>query len=79
MLTEVYSYQAGEGIYDLFDKVMVLDGGRQVFYGPPNEARAYFENLGYNKLPRQSTADYLTGCSTSSPSFLPVFQYFTRY
>ncbi|KAL5519548.1 SNQ2_1 [Sanghuangporus vaninii] len=56
-------YQAGEGIYDLFDKVMVLDEGRQVFYGPPTEARAYFENLGYNKLPRQSTADYLTGCT----------------
>ncbi len=31
---------------------------------PRTEARAYFENLGYNKLPRQSTADYLTGCST---------------
>ncbi|KAK1229304.1 ATP-binding cassette transporter snq2 [Marasmius sp. AFHP31] len=61
--TFVTLYQAGEGIYDLFDKVMVLDQGRQVFYGPPNEARAYFENLGYKSLPRQSTADYLTGCT----------------
>lgn len=42
---------------------MVLDKGRQVFYGPPSEARAYFEDLGYNALPRQSTADYLTGCT----------------
>lgn len=56
-------YQAGEGIYNLFDKVMILDEGHQVFYGPPSEARAYFESLGYNKLPRQSTADYLTGCT----------------
>ncbi|KAI5119991.1 hypothetical protein M0805_004434 [Coniferiporia weirii] len=56
-------YQAGEGIYDLFDKVMVLDSGRQAFFGPPAGARAYFESLGYNKLPRQSTADYLTGCT----------------
>ncbi|RDB29035.1 ABC transporter G family member 11 [Hypsizygus marmoreus] len=61
--TFVSLYQAGEGIYDLFDKVMVLDEGRQVFYGPPSEARAYFENLGYKALPRQSTADYLTGCT----------------
>lgn len=61
--TFVTLYQAGEGIYDLFDKVMVLDSGRQVYYGPPSSARAYFENLGYNKLPRQSTADYLTGCT----------------
>lgn len=42
---------------------MVLDQGRQVYFGPPSEARAYFEGLGYNPLPRQSTADYLTGCT----------------
>ncbi|KAH8101046.1 P-loop containing nucleoside triphosphate hydrolase protein, partial [Phellopilus nigrolimitatus] len=59
-------YQAGEGIYNLFDKVMVVDSGRQVFYGPPAEARAYFESLGYNKLPRQSTADYLTDANNFS-------------
>jgi ATP-binding cassette, subfamily G (WHITE), member 2, SNQ2 len=47
----------------LFDKVLVLDQGRQVYFGPPSEARAYFENLGYKALPRQSTADYLTGCT----------------
>ena len=56
-------YQAGEGIYELFDKVMVLDKGRQVYFGPPSEARAYFEGLGYKPLPRQSTPDYLTGCT----------------
>ncbi|KAJ8515436.1 hypothetical protein ONZ45_g7152 [Pleurotus djamor] len=61
--TFVTLYQAGEGIYELFDKVMVLDEGRQVFFGPPSEARAYFETLGYKSLPRQSTADYLTGCT----------------
>lgn len=43
--------------------MLVLDEGRQVFYGSPTEARAYFENLGYKALPRQSTADYLTGCT----------------
>lgn len=43
--------------------MIVLDKGRQVYFGPPSEARAYFEHLGYNPLPRQSTADYLTGCT----------------
>ena len=56
-------YQAGESIYELFDKVLIMDQGRQVFYGPPAEARAYFEGLGFKSLPRQSTADYLTGCT----------------
>lgn len=59
----IYRYQAGEGIYELFDKVMVLDQGRTVYFGPPDQARAYFEQLGYRSLPRQSTADYLTGCT----------------
>ncbi|KAI0031252.1 ABC-2 type transporter-domain-containing protein [Vararia minispora EC-137] len=61
--TFVSLYQAGEGIYDLFDKVMVLDHGRQVYFGSPSAARGYFETLGFRSLPRQSTADYLTGCT----------------
>jgi ATP-binding cassette subfamily G (WHITE) protein 2 (SNQ2) len=61
--TFVSLYQAGEGIYALFDKVMVIDKGRQVYFGPASEARSYFEGLGYKSLPRQSTADYLTGCT----------------
>jgi hypothetical protein len=62
-LTMISRYQAGEGIYELFDKIMVLDQGRTVYFGPPDQARAYFERLGYRSLPRQSTADYLTGCT----------------
>ncbi|KAF9236851.1 ABC-2 type transporter-domain-containing protein [Melanogaster broomeanus] len=61
--TFISLYQAGESIYELFDKVLILDKGRQVYFGSPSEARAYFENLGYRALPRQSTADYLTGCT----------------
>ncbi|GAA5965734.1 hypothetical protein JCM21900_006739 [Sporobolomyces salmonicolor] len=56
-------YQAGEGIYELFDKVLVIDAGRQVYFGPAKEARAYMMSLGYADLPRQTTADYLTGCT----------------
>lgn len=73
--TFVTLYQASESIYRLFDKVLIIDQGRQVFYGPPSEARAYFEGLGYKPLPRQSTADYLTGCSTLSLSILDSSAY----
>ena len=41
----------------------MLNKGRQVYAGPPSESRAYFESLGYKSLPRQSTPDYLTGCT----------------
>ncbi|KAK5120807.1 hypothetical protein LTR85_005874 [Meristemomyces frigidus] len=61
--TFVSLYQASENIYSQFDKVMVIDEGRQVFYGPAQEARAYFESLGFLPKPRQTTPDYLTGCT----------------
>lgn len=51
------------GIYKQFDKVLVLNKGRQVYFGPASEARKYFVSLGYKELPRQTTPEYLTGCS----------------
>lgn len=70
VLTNIYKtttfvslYQASENIYDCFDKVLVIDSGRQVYYGPAKEARAYFEGLGFLEKPRQTTPDYLTGCT----------------
>jgi hypothetical protein len=59
-------YQASEGIYDLFDRVLVLDEGRQIYLGPPTLARPYFEALGFKPLPRQPTVDYLTACTDSN-------------
>ncbi|KAF7717438.1 Uncharacterized protein PECH_000929 [Penicillium ucsense] len=70
ILTNIYKtttfvslYQASENIYKQFDKVLVIDSGRQVFFGPTGEARAYFEELGFREKPRQTTPDYLTGCT----------------
>jgi ATP-binding cassette subfamily G (WHITE) protein 2 (SNQ2) len=61
--TFVSLYQAGEGIYDQFDKVMVINDGHVVYYGPANEARKYMISIGYKDLPRQTSADYLSGCT----------------
>ncbi|GAA5843719.1 hypothetical protein JCM11251_003474 [Rhodosporidiobolus azoricus] len=63
MATFVSLYQAGEGIYEQFDKVLVIDSGRQVYFGPAKEARQYMMSLGYADLRRQTSADYLTGCT----------------
>ncbi|PSN74488.1 hypothetical protein BS50DRAFT_17238 [Corynespora cassiicola Philippines] len=70
VLTNIYQtttfvslYQASENIYNVFDKVLVIDSGRQVYFGPAKEARAYFEGLGFLEKPRQTTPDYLTGCT----------------
>ena len=61
--TFVSLYQASENIYKLFDKVMVIDEGKQVYFGPASEARSYFEGLGFAPRPRQTTPDYVTGCT----------------
>jgi len=61
--TFVSLYQASENIYKLFDKVLVIDSGRQAYFGPATEARGYFESLGFKEKPRQTSPDFLTGCT----------------
>ncbi|KAK3639848.1 ATP-binding cassette transporter snq2 [Elasticomyces elasticus] len=58
--TLVTLYQAGEGIYELMDKVLVIDQGRMIFQGRKEAARQYFIDLGFEAPDRQTTADFLT-------------------
>ncbi|KAF5642396.1 ABC transporter CDR4 [Fusarium tjaetaba] len=43
-----------------FDKVLLLYEGRQIFFGPTNEAAQYFTAMGFECPPRQTAADFLT-------------------
>ncbi|OTB09671.1 hypothetical protein M426DRAFT_50610 [Hypoxylon sp. CI-4A] len=61
--TFVSLYQASENICKQFDKILVIDAGKQVYFGPTSEARGYFEGLGFLPRPRQTTPDYVTGCT----------------
>ncbi|KAE8228542.1 hypothetical protein CF326_g6521 [Tilletia indica] len=53
-------YQVSESIFDLFDKVAVVDEGRLIYYGPRDQVRNYFYGLGYDVPSRSTTADYCT-------------------
>ncbi|KAI5464906.1 ABC-2 type transporter-domain-containing protein [Mariannaea sp. PMI_226] len=53
-------YQASQAIYDLFDKTIVLYEGRQIYFGPAEHARGFFERQGWHCPPRQTTGDFLT-------------------
>jgi ATP-binding cassette subfamily G (WHITE) protein 2 (PDR) len=57
-------YQAGEDIYKLFDKVLVLHEGHQIYFGPTKTARSYFTDLGLNARTWSSTPDFLTSVTT---------------
>ncbi|KAG2129983.1 hypothetical protein BD769DRAFT_1355823, partial [Suillus cothurnatus] len=52
-------YQAGEQLYNLFDKVCVISEGRMVYFGPAKKARQYFVDMGYEPYHRQTTSDFL--------------------
>jgi ATP-binding cassette subfamily G (WHITE) protein 2 (SNQ2) len=58
--TAVALYQAGESLYDLFDKVLLIHEGRCCYFGPTEKAADYFKNLGFVKPERWTTSDFLT-------------------
>ncbi|KAJ5719667.1 ABC multidrug transporter atrF [Penicillium malachiteum] len=70
--TLVTLYQAGESIYELMDKVMVIDEGRMLYQGPAIEARQYFIDLGFYCSEQSTTADFLTSlCDPNARQFQP--------
>lgn len=48
----------------VFDKVIVLYEGHQIFFGKTTEARGYFEDLGFVCPKQQTTADFLTSMTS---------------
>lgn len=58
--TIVSIYQAGESLWDIFDKVCLIYEGRMVYFGPTEPARQYFLDMGYRPTAdRQTTPDFL--------------------
>ncbi|KFZ19731.1 hypothetical protein V502_03490 [Pseudogymnoascus sp. VKM F-4520 (FW-2644)] len=56
----VAAYQAGENFTSTFNKVTILYVGRQIFFGALQDAKTHFNNLGFERKSRQTTADFLT-------------------
>jgi ABC-type multidrug transport system ATPase subunit len=59
--TIVTLYQAGNGIYEQFDKVLVLDEGKQLYYGLRQGAVPFMEDLGFVCVDGSNKGDFLTG------------------
>lgn len=58
-------YQAPQAAYDVFDKVIVLYEGYEIFFGITTEARGYFEKMGFVCPDRQTDSDFLTSMTSS--------------
>ncbi|KZL82400.1 multidrug resistance protein cdr2 protein [Colletotrichum incanum] len=61
LTTIITLYQAGNGIYEQFEKVLLLDDGKQIFYGLQKEAVPFMESLGFLRDPGSNRSDFLTG------------------
>ena len=53
-------YQASQSIYDIFDKVVVLYEGRQIYFGRTGDAKKFFVDMGFYCAERATTGDFLT-------------------
>ena len=60
--TVVSIYQAGEQLFDLFDKVCLIYEGKMAYFGPAKDAKRYFMDMGYEPQNRQTTPDFLVAC-----------------
>ncbi|KAI9363806.1 ABC-2 type transporter-domain-containing protein [Pilaira anomala] len=70
-------YQASNNIFNLFDKILLLDDGHCLYFGPTDTAKEYFESLGFYCPPRKSTPDFLTGlCNPIEREVKPGFESF---
>jgi ABC-type multidrug transport system ATPase subunit len=58
-------YQSPQAAYDVFDKVLVLYEGRQIYFGRTTDAQRYFERLGFECPARQTVPDFLTSMTSA--------------
>eukprot|EP00184_Porphyridium_aerugineum_P002623 CAMPEP_0184693522 /NCGR_PEP_ID=MMETSP0313-20130426/1714_1 /TAXON_ID=2792 /ORGANISM="Porphyridium aerugineum, Strain SAG 1380-2" /LENGTH=1525 /DNA_ID=CAMNT_0027151613 /DNA_START=498 /DNA_END=5072 /DNA_ORIENTATION=+ len=50
-------------MFSLFDRLLVLDHGKALFFGRPQDAQRYFESLGFIKPPYRSVPDFIATVS----------------
>ncbi|KAJ7176335.1 ABC-2 type transporter-domain-containing protein [Mycena crocata] len=69
-------YQASQNAYDLFDKVIVLYEGRQIYFGSTSTAKEFWTSRGFECPARQTTGDFLTSLTNSAERIVkPGWEY----
>lgn len=58
-------HQPSSAIYNSFEKVLLLSGGRTAFCGSPERSVVYFSSLGYNTPKNTNPAEFLLDCINS--------------
>ncbi|KAG1766364.1 ABC-2 type transporter-domain-containing protein [Suillus placidus] len=64
--TIVSLYQAGEQLYELFDKVCIIAEGKMAYFGSAKLAKGYFVDMGFEPQHRQTTPDFLVAVTDAN-------------
>ena len=69
-------YQCSQDAYNLFDKVIILYEGYQIYFGSSQHAAAYFQNMGFVCKDRQTIPDFLTSITNPAERMVkPGFEH----
>ena len=60
-------HQPSQQVFSMFDDLLLLSDGRQMYYGPVSEVRQYMERQGYPAEPEVGTAEYVLACISRFP------------
>ncbi|TEB24254.1 hypothetical protein FA13DRAFT_1714739 [Coprinellus micaceus] len=77
----VMLYQAGESLYQHFDKVCVIYEGRMAYFGPADKAKGYFIEMGFTAQPRTADefAEFFRASKAGKENTAEVEQYISEY
>ncbi|RLN02273.1 hypothetical protein BBJ28_00017082, partial [Nothophytophthora sp. Chile5] len=56
--------QPSPEVFELFDEVLILNDGYEMYHGPRDEALGYFKSLGFKCPPLRDVADFLMDLGT---------------
>ena len=62
-------YQSSDALSQYFDKVLVINKGHQIYFGPIQAAVGYFEQLGFYRPPGSTLSEFLTAMSGDRSSW----------
>jgi len=60
-------HQPSQHVFSKFDDLLLVSEGRQMYFGPQSEVRAYMENMGYPAENEIGTAEHVLDCISRAP------------
>ena len=60
-------HQPSQHVFGMFDDLLLLSDGQQMYFGPVKDVRSYMERQGYQAEKEVGTAEYVLECISRAP------------